>query len=97
MINYRVHGRQVWGNQIAYYAKGIMNVSINLAREYLLWKGLDISKGEGLKYNIVLGDSMLVIKSMRNSTNPTKNALSTLIITINKSLRSFEKIMFYHV
>ena len=87
----------MWGNQIAYYAKGIRNVSNNLAREYSLWKGLDISKGEGLKYIIVLEDLMLVIKAMRNSANPTKNDLSNLIVRIHKSLKSFEKAIFYHV
>ena len=64
---------------------------------YTLWKGVDIAKREGLKYIIVLGDLMVVIKAMRNSVNPTKTALSTLIVRIQKSLRGFEKVIFYHV
>jgi len=85
------------GNQIAYYAYGIGNVSNNIVRAYSLWKGLDIAKVEGLKYIIVLRDLMLVIKARRNSVNPTKTALSTLIVRIQKSLRGFEKVIFYHV
>jgi ribonuclease HI len=87
----------IGGNQIASYAWGLGEVSNNMVDAYFLWKGLDINKGEGLKSIIILGDSMLVIKAMRSSDDPTNKDLSTLIVIIHKSLGYFENINFFHI
>jgi hypothetical protein len=36
------------GNRIVYYAQGLGNVTNNLAEAYSLWKGMYITKKEGL-------------------------------------------------
>jgi ribonuclease HI len=58
------------GNQIVNYALGFGNVSNNLVEAYSLWCGLIIAKDEGIKSLIVFGDSLLVIRVVKEQGNP---------------------------
>jgi ribonuclease HI len=62
-----------------------------------LWRGLCITKEEGFRTLIALGDSMLVIKAMIDQANPRGNKLSTLISRIIQILSHFDQVSFYHI
>jgi ribonuclease HI len=80
-----------------YYTWGHGNVSNNILQAYSLSKGLDITKEEGLKTLIILGDSILVIRAMVGSLDPGSNALSVLISRIQKMFVIFDKVTFFHI
>ena len=49
------------GNRLTFYAWGLGNISNNLTKAYSLWMVLCITKEEGFKKKMVLGDSMMIM------------------------------------
>jgi ribonuclease HI len=55
------------GNHIVNYALGLGNVSNDLAEDYSLWCGLVIANVERIKTLILFGDSLLVIRDIKET------------------------------
>jgi hypothetical protein len=85
------------GNRLTFYAWGLGNISNNLTKAYSLWMVLCITKEEGFKKKLVLGDSMMIIRAMINQVMPGSNSLISLIRRIKIIVSWFDNISFFHI
>jgi len=85
------------GKRFLYYAWGLGNVFNNLVKAYSLWMGMCFANELGINDIVVLGDSMLVIKSMVNHVDMESNALSYVLSRIICMVTRFWELSFFHI
>jgi len=84
-------------NKLVHYVWGLGKVSNNLVEDYTLRYVISIIKGESIKFLMILGDLMLVIKAMLAQSNPMGNKLKNLISIIKRWLPPTGKVSFLHI
>lgn len=85
------------GNRIAPFAWGLVNVSNNIAEAYSLWEGVSIAREERMTNIMILGDSMVVVRTIIDRTMTANNAFNSLISRILTLLYEFEEVAIYHI
>ena len=85
------------GNHIVNYDLGLGNVTNNLAKAYSLLCVLVIAKDEGIKSLTMLGDSLSIIREVKELGNPMGRKNNSLAQSIKRLTLNFDKILFYHI
>jgi ribonuclease HI len=73
------------------------NTTNNVAEAYAPWKGIKIARIRGFQKLIILGDSMIVIRSLINHTNSGNKATLGAIARDYKLLMVFDEYKVFHI
>jgi len=72
--------RDLGGNTVIYYAWGLSTVSNNVVEEYALWIGLILAMDLEIFKISILGDSMMVVRSIIKRKNSSSNVVTGIIL-----------------
>jgi hypothetical protein len=79
------------GNTVMYYAWGLSTVSNNVVEEYALWIGLILARDLEISKISILGDSMMVVRSIIKRKNSSSNVVTDIILDSLTLLKEIEE------
>lgn len=84
------------GNTIVSFTWGLGQVSNNLAEAYAIWEGIRIAIGMGIQNHSILGDSMMVIRTLIKR-NVTGNSVFLSVMSRSLALLDGTNFKLFHV